>query len=111
MPLGDENRPNFYYFIMKIDKPLISRLEELARLELSDAEREALRADLNEILAMVEKLDELDLEGVEPLLYVNEVLHAPRPDRVQGQLSREEALRNAPQSDGEFFLLPKVIDL
>ena len=96
---------------MKIDKPLISKLEELARLELSEAEREALRGDLNEILQMVEKLEELDLEGVEPLVYVNEAAQAPRSDRVQGELPREAALRNAPQSDGEFFLVPKVIDL
>lgn len=96
---------------MKIDKPLISKLEELARLELSEAEREALRGDLNEILQMVEKLEALDLEGVEPLVYVHEAPNAPRSDQVQGELPREAALRNAPQSDGEFFLVPKVIDL
>ncbi len=96
---------------MKIDKPLISKLEELARLELSEAEREALRGDLNEILQMVEKLEELDLEDVEPLVYVHEAPNTPRTDRVRGELSREAALRNAPQSDGEFFLVPKVIDL
>ena len=96
---------------MKIDKPLISKLETLARLELSEAEREALRRDLNEILAMVEKLEELNLDGVEPLHYVNETPLRPRPDRVGGQVTRAEALRNAPQSDGAFFLVPKVIDL
>lgn len=96
---------------MEIDKPLISRLEQLARLELSEEEREDLRKDLNNILTMVEKLQELDLEGVAALVYVNEELSKPRPDQVEGQVGRKEALRNAPESDGEFFLVPKVIDL
>ncbi len=96
---------------MQIDKLLISRLEELARLELSEAEREALRQDLNHILEMVEKLQELDLENVEPLVHVGEEVNIWRRDAVKGQVSREAALRNAPDSDGVFFRVPKVIDL
>ena len=96
---------------MEIDKQLISKLEELARLELTAAERESLRRDLNEILGMVEKLQELELDEVQPLIYVNDTCTGPRPDRISGQVSREDALKNAPQTDGEFFLVPKVIDL
>lgn len=96
---------------MQIDKLLISRLEELARLELSAEERESLRQDLNRILEMVEKLQELDLEEVEPLVHVGDEVNLWRRDVVQGQVSREAALRNAPDSDGVFFRVPKVIDL
>lgn len=96
---------------MQIDRALISRLEILARLELSEEERERLRHDLNEILVMVEKLQELDLEGVEPLVYVSEEINRWRSDEVRGQVTREEALRNAPESDGTYFRVPKVIDL
>lgn len=96
---------------MQIDDQLISRLELLARLQLSDAEKDRLKTDLNSILAMVEKLNDLDVDDVEPLVYLNEALNRPRKDEVQNQVSREEALRNAPDQDGKFFRVPKVIDL
>lgn len=96
---------------MKIDKQLISRLEHLARLEVSPEEESRLIKDLNNILAMVEKLQELDTDAVEPLSYINEDVNVLREDAVEGQLSREAALRNAPEHDGAFFRAPKVIDL
>lgn len=95
---------------MQIDDQLISRLEQLARLRLAAAEREQLRGDLNNILAMVEKLQSLDLKGVQPLTYVSEEVNVLRPDTVGGQVSREAALRNAPDEDGEHFRVPKVIE-
>lgn len=96
---------------MKIDKQLISKLEHLARLELSGEESERLTDDLNNILGMVEKLQELDTSEIEPLVYINEDVNVVREDAVKGQVSREEALRNAPDHDGEHFKAPKVIDL
>ncbi len=96
---------------MKIDKALISRLEHLARLELSEEETEKLMGDLNNILAMVEKLQELDTEAVPPLAYINEEEHLMREDVIKGQVSHEEALRNAPEHDAAHFRVPKVIDL
>ena len=96
---------------MNIDSILISRLEHLARLELSEEEREQLLVDLNNILAMVEKLQELDTSAVEPLVYVNEEIQELRPDEVGGQISPEKALRNAPDHDDAHFRVPKVIDL
>jgi aspartyl-tRNA(Asn)/glutamyl-tRNA(Gln) amidotransferase subunit C len=96
---------------MTITGTLISRLEHLARLELSEEERQALQNDLNNILVMVEKLQELDTETVEPLVYLNEDVNVWREDQVQNQVSQEQALRNAPEQDGTFFKVPKVIDL
>lgn len=60
---------------MKIDDQLISRLEKLAHLKLSDAERSNFKGDLNNILEMVEKLQELDLKDVEPLVYLLSLIH------------------------------------
>lgn len=94
---------------MKIDKPLISRLEVLAKLKLSEAEKEEFADDLNNILQMVEKLQEVDTEGVEPLVYINEEVNKLRADKVEGMVSREEALKNAPDQDETYFKTPKVI--
>ena len=95
---------------MQIDDQLISRLELLARLQLSDNEKARLKTDLNSILGMVEKLNDLDVSGVEPLVYLNEVINRPRADEVRNQVNRDAALRNAPDQDGTFFRVPKVID-
>ncbi|HKK79924.1 MAG TPA: Asp-tRNA(Asn)/Glu-tRNA(Gln) amidotransferase subunit GatC [Phaeodactylibacter sp.] len=94
---------------MKVDKHLISHLEHLARLQLSEEEQAQLQNDLNRILDMVGKLDTLDTEGVAPLVYVNEEVDTLRPDQIAGQLPRDLALRNAPQQDGKHFMVPKVI--
>jgi aspartyl-tRNA(Asn)/glutamyl-tRNA(Gln) amidotransferase subunit C len=96
---------------MVIDDALILRLENLARLELSAAERTKLQGSLTNILTMVEQLNTLDTEGVEPLVYINEDVNVWREDVVNHQLTRQEALKNAPDSDGSFFKVPKVIDL
>ncbi len=94
---------------MHIDDKLISRLELLTRLRLRGSERERLRADLEKMLSMVDKLSELDLSEVMPLTHITDVWNNWRADEVCGQLSREEALRNAPDTDGIFFRVPKVI--
>ena len=94
---------------MKIDTSLISRLEELARLKLSEEERTKLTGDLSEILKMVEKLEELDTTGVEPLVYINDEVNVLRADKVDHQVSAETAFKNAPDTDGTYFKVPKVI--
>ena len=96
---------------MQIDDTLILRLENLARLELSAAERTKMQGSLTDILTMVEQLNTLDTEGVEPLIYINEDVNVWREDTVNHQLDRRDALRNAPDSDGTFFKVPKVIDI
>ncbi len=94
---------------MKIDKDLILRLEHLARLELSDRERSAMVKDMKNILGMIERLKEVDTEGIAPLVYLNEEEHQLRNDEVKNELSIEEALRNAPKTEGNYFIVPKVI--
>lgn len=95
---------------MQIDTQLILRLEELARLELSEAERTQLTGDLSEILKMVEKLEELDTTGVDPLVYINSEVNVLRADEVNNQVSTATAFVNAPATDGTYFKVPKVID-
>jgi len=94
---------------MTIDKQLISRLEHLARLELSEEERTGILKDLNNILQMVEKMNEVNTDNVEPLVYINDATNVWREDVVKGQVSREAALKNAPSKNDKFFKVPKMI--
>ena len=94
---------------MTVDRNLILKLENLAKLELSDQERESLTADLNNILSMVEKLKEVDTTGVEPLVYINEETNKLRDDKVNNQVSQSQALKNSPDHDGTYFKVPKVL--
>ena len=96
---------------MKADRNLILKLENLSRLELTDTEREKLQGSLSDILTMVEKLEELNTEGVEPLVYINEEVSILREDVVKNQLSQSDALKNAPDHNKTHFKVPKVIDL
>lgn len=96
---------------MNVDRALILKLENLARLELSETERTKLTGSLNDILKMVDKLNELNTEGVQPLVYINEDVNILREDVVKNQLSRQDALKNAPDHNGTYFKVPKVIDL
>jgi aspartyl-tRNA(Asn)/glutamyl-tRNA(Gln) amidotransferase subunit C len=94
---------------MKIDKKLILKLEKLSRLELSETERNQILGDLNNILKMIEKLDELDTNDVEPLTHITEGQNVLRDDEIKNQLSKEEALSNSPTEDEQYFKVPRVI--
>ncbi|MEM1328566.1 MAG: Asp-tRNA(Asn)/Glu-tRNA(Gln) amidotransferase subunit GatC [Bacteroidota bacterium] len=94
---------------MEINNELIRKLERLSRLELAAEERQQIKGDLNNILAMVEKLQEVNTSGVEPLVYISEVENVLRGDEVKGEMERDLALQNAPKTDGTYFQVPKVI--
>ena len=94
---------------MQVDEQLVLRLEKLARLRLSEEEREVIQGDLNKVLEMVDKLKEIDTDNVEPLVYINDDVNVLREDVVKNQTLREDALRNAPAEDGTYFKVPKVI--
>ncbi len=95
---------------MQIDHDLILKLENLAKLELSEAERERLGKDLGNILQMVEKLKELDTSNVEPLTYISDAVNMLRDDKIRGQVTNELALSNAPEKNEPYFKVPKVIN-
>jgi aspartyl-tRNA(Asn)/glutamyl-tRNA(Gln) amidotransferase subunit C len=95
---------------MQIDRTLLDKLANLARLEFSEAEAERMLVDLNAILTWVEKLREVDTTGVEPLTSMSHEINSLREDQVSGHLDRAKALENAPATDGRFFLVPKVLE-
>lgn len=84
-------------------------MARLARLEVENVE--TIREDMSKILDFMDKLNELDTTDVAPLVYLNEGVNVTRPDKTGEELSREEALKNAPATDGAFFRVAKVIDL
>lgn len=94
---------------MKIDNALVDRLAELSRLEFDDAAKTKIKDDLQKIFDMMDKLNELNVDGVEPLIYMSDEVNVLRADEVKGQVTRKEALLNAPQHDSDFFKVPKVI--
>jgi len=91
-----------------IDERLMARIERLSGLELSPAEREALRADLSRILEYFQKLTELDTEGVPPFEPLPGRVNAWREDEPRESLSQEEALANAPDRQDGYFKVPRV---
>jgi len=94
---------------MKVDDALIDNLAHLARLEFSTDEKAGLRNDLQSMIVFVEKLNELNTEGVKPLQHMSNAVNVFREDEVKGSASRQEALLNAPIADDAFFKVPKVI--
>ena len=96
---------------MRVDDALISHLAKLARLAPTPLEADKLKGDLQRILAMVEKLDELELYAVEPLRYVTGQENDLRPDTTGEHLPRKQALENAPDADLEtgHFRVPRVL--
>ncbi len=94
---------------MKIDEDLILKLERLSRLELSPAERTEMQSDLENILALCDKLKEVNTEGVEPLVYMGAQEQRLRADEIEGMVSRVEAFKNASNKNEEYFQVPKVI--
>ena len=94
---------------MDVNDALVDKLAHLARLKFEASEKEEIKNDLQKMIAFVEKLNELDTKGVQPLLHMTNEINSLREDEVKGSISREEALKNAPLQDGEFFKVPKVI--
>ena len=88
----------------------VEHVAQLARLQLTDAEKEKFAAQLNTILEYMEKLNRLDTSGVEPLYHVNELSNVFRDDTVEPSYPVEEILKNAPARSGKFFKVPNVID-
>jgi len=94
---------------MEVTDALVDKLAHLSRLEFDAAAKESIKNDLQRMISFVEKLDELDLTGTEPLLHMSDNVNVLRNDEVTGSVSREAALENAPAHDDKFFKVPKVI--
>ena len=94
---------------MKVNDELVDKLATLAKLEFDAERKKEIIKDLSQIISFVEKLNELDTTGVEPLLHVSDEVNVLREDEVKGSISREDALKSAPLHDEQFFKVPKVI--
>jgi aspartyl-tRNA(Asn)/glutamyl-tRNA(Gln) amidotransferase subunit C len=94
---------------MNVNDEMINRLSHLARLEFNDVEKEEIKQDLTKILTFVEKLNEVNTDGIEPLVYVNEDVNILRKDIAEQIITKVEALSNAPQKDSDYIKVPKVL--
>lgn len=96
---------------MKIDDATLDRIAELARLDFSDpAARKQILADMQRVLDFVEKLNEVDTKGVEPLIFMTDEENVLREDVAETTITKAEALSNAPVKDSDYFKVPRVVD-
>jgi aspartyl-tRNA(Asn)/glutamyl-tRNA(Gln) amidotransferase subunit C len=94
---------------MEVNDAMVEKLAHLARLKFNEEEKQEIKTDLQRMISFVEKLNELNLDGVEPLLHLSDGVNILREDEIKGSVSREEALKNAPLHDDQFIKVPKVI--
>ena len=95
---------------MSVSKEEVQYVAGLAKLHLSEDEISILSRDMNAILGYMERLNNLDTSDVEPLEHVIELGKIYRPDLAHEPLAHENALKNAPDADSDFFRVPKVIE-
>lgn len=95
---------------MSVDSATVRRIAHLARIAVADDEVEHLRGELNAILAFVEQLEEVNVEGVEPMTSVTPMTMKKRADVVNDGEIADLVVKNAPASEDRFFLVPKVVE-
>jgi aspartyl-tRNA(Asn)/glutamyl-tRNA(Gln) amidotransferase subunit C len=95
---------------MSVDAATVRRIAHLARIAVTEQEVPHLQGELNAILAFVEQLDEVDVAGVEPMTSVTPMVMKKREDRVTDGEIAERIVANAPASEDNFFLVPKVVE-
>lgn len=95
---------------MPVDTDTVKRVAHLARIAVSDADAEALRADLNAILGFVEQLNEVDIADIEPMTSVIGMSMKMRADVVTDGDMADQVVANAPAHDARFFVVPKVVE-
>ena len=95
---------------MKIDSQTVDKIAHLARLELAPDEKQEMIGDMNKVLDFMAKLNEVNTDGIEPLVYMTDEVNVYREDVVKQEITHEEALQNAPKHDENYFLVAKVIE-
>lgn len=94
---------------MKVTDELVDDLAKLAKLEFNGEKKDRIKEEFQKMLDFVGKLDELDTDGVEPLIHISDAVNAFREDDAANTVSHEDALKNAPQKDSDYFKVPKVL--
>jgi aspartyl-tRNA(Asn)/glutamyl-tRNA(Gln) amidotransferase subunit C len=95
---------------MELNREITQKIADLARLEFSEQELDAIQQDLAQMISFVEKLNEIDTSAVEPLTHITAEGNRLREDEIKGSVDNATALKNAPSAMGEFFTVPKVIN-
>ena len=95
---------------MKITEETVDHIAHLARLEFIGDKKQAIQQDMEMILTFMEKLNEVNTESVEPLIFMNTEVNKLREDVAVETISQEDGLRNAPKKDSDYFRIPKVLD-
>ncbi len=95
---------------MNINEELMDHIAHLARLEFEGEAKMAIAQDLNNIINFMEKLQEVETANVEPLVFMSDEINRLREDIPAITISHEEALKNAPKKDSDYFRIPKVLD-
>jgi aspartyl-tRNA(Asn)/glutamyl-tRNA(Gln) amidotransferase subunit C len=95
---------------MSVDAKTVRRIAHLARIAVADEEVEHLRGELNAILAFVEQLSEVNVDGIAPMTSVTPMAMKQRPDRVTDGEIADDILKNAPAREDHFFVVPRVVE-
>lgn len=95
---------------MEITDEIVDHIAHLSRLEFEGEKKDAIREDLKRITNFMAKLQELDTENVEPLIFMTDEVNNLRGDVAEVTVTQEEALKNAPKRDSDYFRIPKVLD-
>ena len=95
---------------MEITEEIVDHIAHLARLEFEGEKKAEIKADLQNIVEFMDKLQEVDTENAEPLIYMTEEVNRLREDVALDTLTQDEVLKNAPKKDSDYFRIPKVLD-
>lgn len=95
---------------MKITEEIVDHIAHLARLKFEGEAKEAITQDMENIINFMEKLSEVNTDDVEPLIFMSNEINVLRDDVPQTTITHEEALKNAPKKDSDYFRIPKVLD-
>ena len=94
---------------MEVNNKLIQDIAKLSKLKFDSSAEEKMIEDMGKMLSFVDKLNEIDTEGVEPLIYMSEEINVLREDEITSEVSQKDALKNAPQKDSDYFKVPTVL--
>lgn len=95
---------------MNINRELLDKIAHLSRLEFDEKDAEKMMQDMTDIVNWVEKLKEVNTDGIEPLTTMSHEVNAFRQDEIKEHLSHERALLHAPKKDADYFRVPKVLE-
>lgn len=95
---------------MKITEEIIDHIAHLAKLEFQGEQKTAIREDMQKIISFMDKLSEVPTDNVEPLIFMTDEVNRLREDVPSFTISQDEALKNAPKKDSDYFRIPKVLD-